>query len=515
MKIFATAAATSSVISGCESQSMSKAQNGSGIKHPNILIIIADQLSQKALPSYGDKYADAPNIESIMKNGVRFSQVYTPCPLCQPARSAFWTSHYPHQTNVTTNLPTEPQEILGSQITKVSPMTEPSMTTLGDVFSSSGYICRHFGKMHDAGALRGFECDDPAQTLPVERTHPAWPVNLDTTRDRYTAQRCVDFLESEHDKPFIAVADFNNPHNICGWVGENQGEHTDVDIDSKLPELPDNFEVEDMETRAPGIQYLCCTHPRLNQAAHWNKENYRHYLAAYYHYLKVVDDEIGLVLNALKHGGYDDNTLIVFMADHGDGMSCHRMTTKRLSFYDETTRIPFAFAGPGIKDKDMLIEKPLVSTLDLVPTLCDYAGVAKPQSLEGQSLMHYLNGKGEPVERDYLISQWHAEWNFTYEPGRMLRTDRYKYIKYAEERAEEFYDLEKDPGEKKNLINDASYKDIIDKHRKMFASYLKDKEDPFESMQAVVDPRWRSHKLGYQNHEGGSIKDFPPPKELQ
>jgi choline-sulfatase len=504
----ATAAASGSVLGGCQGQGQA---NSAGAEKPNnILIIIADQLSQKALPSYGDKYADAPNIESIMTGGVRFSQAYTPTPLCQPARAAFWTSRYPHQTGVVSNLIPEPNDIFTTR----SKTADEKFPALGEIFSDAGYICRHFGKMHDAGALRGFVCDDPAKTLPVEAESPAFPINIDTTRDRYTAAACEEFLKQKHEKPFIAIADFNNPHNICGWVGENAGEHEDKPIDGVLPELPDNFEIEDIASRAPGIQYLCCTHPRLNQACHWNKNNYRHYLAAYYHYLKLVDNEIGGVLNALKQSGDDKNTLVVFMTDHGDGMASHRMATKRLGFYEETTRVPLAFAGAGITGKNKVVSEPLVSLLDIVPTLCDYAGIEQKGEFEGESLCYYLTGKGKPIKREYLVSQWHCEWNFTYEPGRMLRSQRFKYIKYAENKAEELYDMINDPGERANLAHKPEYQEILARHREMFARYLKETNDPFEDMKAFIDPRWRKHQLGYSNHEGGCSRDCDPPKEL-
>lgn len=509
MKIFAAGAASASILGGCgEKQDYSKS---AGQGKANILIIIADQLSHKAIPSYGDKYADIPAIESIMKGGVRFTNAYTPCPLCQPARAAFWTSRYPHQTGVLDNMPRVPEE----GFTRVGAMIDDTIPTLGDVFSSAGYITRHFGKMHDAGALRGFTSDDPAAELPVEEIEPAWPINVDTTRDRYTTQRCCEFLRAGHDKPFIAVADLNNPHNICGWVGENKGEHIDKPINAALPELPANFETADMDTRPAGIRYLCCTHPRLTQASHWNGENYRHYLAAYYHYLKRVDDEIALILEALKEGGYDKNTLIVFMADHGDSMAAHRMVTKRLSFYDEAAKVPLAFAGAGVNGGERVVDKPLVSLLDLMPTLCDYARLTPPQGMQGQSLMPYIDNSGQAIERDYVVSQWDAEWNWTREPGRMLRTKRYKYIKYAEDKAEELYDMQKDPGETRNLVPAPEYKDILDEHRRLFAGYLAASNDPFESLKAVVDPKWRSHAPGYTNHTGGCAKDFPPPKELR
>lgn len=470
-------------------------------KSPNILIIITDQLSQKALSCYGDKYATTPNIDKIINSGVRFSNVYTTCPLCQPSRASFWTSLYPHQTGIVDNMPTEPT----NGFNRLGPILDSNITTLGEVFLSAGYTTRHFGKMHDAGSLLGFECDDPYHEIPVKDDCGLY-LNVDTTRDRYTTVRCTEFLKQNHIAPFMVVADLNNPHNICGWVGENE---IAEDINGlELPQLPDNFETYDMDTRAIGIQYLCCTHPRLAQASHWSSHKYRNYLAAYYGYIKRVDDEIGKIMMALKDGGHQSDTLVVFFSDHGDGMASHRMVTKRLSFYEETTRVPLAFAGFGVSQQNKLVDKPLISLLDIAPTLCDYAGIEIPQSFQGKSLLYYLNGKGAPVERDYIVSQWHAEWDDTYEPGRMLRSNGYKYIKYAENNDEELYDIVNDPLEKVNLSKKKEHKMILEYHRNLFTRYLESVQDPFETLHAKVDKRCRSHKRGYVNHVGGCARDL-------
>ena len=94
----------------------------------------------------------------------------------------------------------------------------------------------------------------------------AWPVNYDTKQDRYTTKKTVDFLNNyQKDKPYFAVAELNNPHNICGWVGENKGYHENTPISGELPPLPGNFDDKDFKKRCLPVKYICCTHRRLAQ----------------------------------------------------------------------------------------------------------------------------------------------------------------------------------------------------------------------------------------------------------
>ena len=125
-------------------------------RKPNILLIIGDQLSARALRSYGSGYGHTPHIDRIIERGVRFEQCYTNCPLCQPARTAFWTGLFPHQTGVLSNGRNHP----------VPPVPE-HVPTIGATFAEAGYETMHFGKTHDAGALRGFRVA-PREQLPVE-----------------------------------------------------------------------------------------------------------------------------------------------------------------------------------------------------------------------------------------------------------------------------------------------------------------------------------------------------------
>ena len=101
--------------------------------------------------------------------------------------------------------------------------------------------------------------------------------------------------------------------------------------------------------------------------------------------------------------------------------------------------------------------------------------------------------------------EWsHTEFGFTTSPGRMIRTDRFKYTRYIEGDGEELYDMVDDPGETRTLIDDPAYADVLDEHRRLMDRHLAETGDDFESLQVEVDPRWRSHELGYRKHRGPS-----------
>ncbi|MFR8035400.1 MAG: sulfatase [Lachnospiraceae bacterium] len=458
------------------------------MKKNNILVIVTDQLTWRALPAYGNTYARTPNIDRISEHAVIYDECYTPCPLCQPARTSFWSGIYPHETGVLSNGLNFPVEDL-----------DASIPTLGSCFSEAGYETVHFGKRHDAGGLRGFWCEKEGQTE-VPPVSDAWPVNMDTFADRYTTDHAVKWLSSyNEDKPFLMVADLVNPHNICGFIGAFQGENEGIDPGVPLPPLPENFDFPDIENRPLPVQYICCSHNRQAQVSQWTPRNFQYYLAAYYHYLQRADSEIGRILDTLYARPDAEDTLIVFMADHGDSMAARHRVTKQVDFYEEVTRVPFLFAGKGIVPRR--ISNRVTSLLDLFPTLCGYAGIPVPNGLRGMDLSSELLG-GSILKREYVASEWHTEWGFTISPGRMIRDERYKYTRYVEGDGEELYDLAADPLETKNLAFSPEYQSVLERMRNLYRRHLELTNDPFESLQWKADIRWRSHPLGYQNHRG-------------
>lgn len=473
----------------------------------NMIVFLLDQLTWRALPAYGNSFIRTPNIDRIVQDSLVFDGCYTSCPLCQPARAALWTGRYPHETGVLSNGRKWPEHGIPD-----------SMTTLGEVFSRAGWQTVHFGKTHDGGALRGFACEAENEIVFPEED-PAFGLNMDSYRDRYTVEAACRFLENRRDeRPLLMITDLVNPHNICGWVGKNQGSHTGIYSDLPLPPLPENFAFEDIQNRPAAVRYICCTNNRQAQTQGWTSDNFREYLRAYYYYLSLADRSVGAVLDALQKQGYTrENTLFILTADHGDGMAARGQVTKQVSFYDETTRVPLIFQGAGVCPGR---REGIASLLDLFPTLCGQAGIAAPDGLRGMDLSPMLAGNEMP-ERNYVAAEWHTEWGYTVSPGRMLRTRRYKYTRYIEDGGEELFDLEKDPLEQRNLVPDAvkaaagksagvtetavEARDCVialEAMRSMMKRHLEMTDDSFETLSWKADPRWRSHPVGYRNHRG-------------
>ena len=455
----------------------------------NILLFVTDQLTWRALPAYENTVVHTPNIDKIAQNSVKFDTCYTACPLCQPARASFWSSRYPHDIDVLSNGRKWP-------VSRVA----DSVATLGETFKNAGYETVHFGKTHDAGALRGFAVA-PEGEIAVTAKSPGVPLNFDTFNDRFATEQSVSYLtHRKREKPFLMVADLVNPHNICGWVGAFADDTENPWLCENLPPLPDNFAVDDMETRPKAVQYICCSHVRQAQTAAWTQTKFRQYLAAYYAYLAMVDAEIGRILDALTASGEAENTTIVFFADHGDSMAARARVTKQVDFYEEVTRVPMLFSGAGIvPQKEALIG--LTRLLDLFPTLCGFADIAVPNGVRGMDLSAALRGGALP-QRDYVASEWHTEWGYTVSPGRMIRTPAYKYMRYIENGDTELYDMRSDPLEMHNLSKNPAYSAVCAQTETLLQAHLRETQDDFEQLTVVADARWRSHTPGYQNHTG-------------
>ena len=471
----------------------------------NIVVIVSDHLSTRAVGAYGESdWADTPNIDRLAERGVVFENMYTSYPLCGPSRAAFWTGRFPHDTGVLSNgLRVQDPDILPNA------SVPEDMPTIGETFKRAGYNTIHFGKCHDSGGLRGFDIV-PDGIRESESVPAGYPENNDTWRDHWAMDRFGEWAEGGFPEPFCAVVDLQNPHNICGWIGEHNSLDGPVEhaISPKnLPELPANNKVVNWESLPLPVRYICCSHNRGAQSSHYTDEDWRYYIDAFRHYAKMADEHVGTILRLLEAGGVLDDTLVILMADHGDGMGSHQMATKQVSFYEETARVPFITAGPGVRSGGQKVAA-LTSLLDLFPGLCDYAGIQVPDGLPGVSFAPLLQGAVK--QREFVVAEWYTEWGCTVSPGRMIRSARFKYTSYLEGSVgagdptggEELYDLDLDRGEMVNLATDTAYCEVLLQHRDMLKRHIRDQADPFYTQKVVVDKRWRSHPPGYQHHSG-------------
>ena len=188
--------------------------------------------------------------------------------------------------------------------------------------------------------------------------------------------------------------------------------------------------------------------PYIATKGNWSDQQWREYLWVYYRPTEIADGEVGRVLTALEKTGLAGNTVVVFTSDHGEMMGSHQMITKQ-KLYEEAAAVPVIVAPLG--GAAGLDHQHLISGLDIMPTLLDYAGVDLPATAEGKSLRPLVEGKTVPW-RNFLVSEVNG-----ISESRMVRTARYKYIVYPTgDNREQFFDEQQDPGELNNLIAEPS-----------------------------------------------------------
>jgi len=427
-------------------------------RRPNVLVLMTDQQSNNAMSAAGNPWLRTPAADSIAAAGLSFSESYCTYPLCSPSRSSLWTSRMPHETGVRNN---------GIGISEGIP-------TLGQLFSKAGYRAAYAGKWHLPGNnIIGFE--QLNRKIGQSSENDAAP---GAKNDPGVAASCAEFLAKQKD-PFLLIASFINPHDICQWIRAHEGSRSPYSDLDKYPPVPENMGVDPDEPEY--IQYHRTNNQNLGSNAvwimsQWNRDDMRFYLHSYYRLVEDVDRHVGRVLDALRKSGQWENTLVVFTADHGEGQGRHRWAQK-LGFWEEPVKVPFVIAGPGIRQRGAWDHRTLVSGLDLLPTLCDYAGVAPPTLLRGRSLRPAIEGK--TLDRTFVVSEL-SEYDEKPRQGRMLRTGRYKYIVFnGGRRPEQLFDLQFDPGEVCNLAGRPGAA-VLGEHRDLLARWITDTNDDFK-----------------------------------
>ncbi len=195
--------------------------------------------------------------------------------------------------------------------------------------------------------------------------------------------------------------------------------------------------------------------------AKWDERRWRLHRWAYHRLTERVDAQIGRVLDALRANGHWENTLVVLTSDHGDMDASHRMEHKTV-FYEEAAHVPLTLSWPGVIAPGSVDASLVSNGLDLLPTLCDFAGVDAPTDIAGHSL--------RPLAEGHRPDGWRTSLPVESEMGRMIVTDRYKYMRYDEgENAEQLIDLVADPHEMRNAAGDAGNQAILEELRLRFA----------------------------------------------
>lgn len=435
---------------------------------PNILFIITDQQVVGAMSAAGNPDVKTPAMDSLAARGVRFEKSYCTYPVCTPARASLVTSRMPHELGIYSN--------------RKCPGIPDAVPHMGGVFRAAGYRTAWAGKWHVPAPYPGFLTGPRAKIPgfdvlplkgPAHRSIPNTGPGMGS--DPTTTKAALEFLGQTQNRPFLLVVSLLNPHDICEYPRE-PGHYPKPPAVGQLPPLPANFNATQDE---PSVLAAFRDRQKKSQDAlsQGSEVKWREYRWAYYRLTEVVDGLIGQVLQALADSLFADNTLIVFTSDHGEMAGSHRLRTKNY-MYEEATAVPLIICPPARDSAAAVDRQHLVSGLDILPTLCDYAGIRMSDSYEGSSLRSLVDNPTPSAQaswRRYLVLEINDRTEV-----RMVRSQRYKYIVYGQgEKREQLFDLDADPGEASNLMRQPNMKEVVSLHRDMLREWIQQTEDTF------------------------------------
>jgi len=433
-------------------------------KQPNFLFIVSEDNGTE-MGCYGTPI-QTPNFDKLADQGVLFERAYVPQAGCSPSRAAFLTGLYPHQNGQ-----------IGLATWKYH-MFNPSTPNIPTTLKLAGYTTGIIGKLHI----------NPASAFYFDfKAIPS--ANFQRKEMSQYAEEAEEFMHNA-DKPFYLQV--NHPDAHAPFIREVDG----------LPNSP--LDAEDVDA----LPYMGANHPRLKEMT-----------ANYYNCMMRLDTYVGDLIAALKRTGKYENTLIVYIGDHGADI----LRGKRTS-YEGGVRIPIIVSWPGKKLKPIR-SKELVSTIDLFPTFLEAAGLQVPEYLPGKSLLPLLHQE-EVNWREFLFTEFHVHSNHNPFIQRTVCNERYKLIhnlthgrenpgyaftfnrliKYGDteilkdadrqfkEAYElmknppeyELYDLEEDPYEFKNLSDNESYVDILEQLKSALLSWQKETSDPLIDKEKAI-----------------------------
>ncbi len=433
-------------------------------KPPNILWICTDQQRFDTISALNNTQLNTPNIDRLVATGVAFERAYCQSPICTPSRASFLTGMYPSSVHACGN---------GNEVWAEA---APLVTAL---LADAGYDCALAGKLHLAGAYGRIEprpkhdgyrlfhwSHDPEDQWDAGHAYADWLGSLghdlgemrenphdippELHQTTWCADRAIDFMEADHGgKPWLMSVNIFDPHEPF----DPPQQYLDrFDVDSLSGP---KFRESDLDAQAK-LSQIDFQHPPRQP----EEFNAKWIQAAYYAMIELIDDNVGRMLESLERTGQRDNTIVIFMSDHGEALGDHGLLLKGCRFYEGLTRVPLIISWPGAflegARRDALVE-----LLDIAPTLLELAGLPIPKRMQGKSLRKLLvDSVAEDHHRDAVRCEYYSAINpnmvDTYNGSfaTMIRDERYKLVVYHGRGLGELFDLEADPDEFDNLWDD-------------------------------------------------------------
>jgi arylsulfatase A-like enzyme len=421
---------------------------------PNILFIASDDM-KPLIGSYGDSFAQTPNLDRLAARGTAFLNAHCQWAVCGPSRASLMTSLMPETTGV-----------MGfKQMRKKI----PDLVTLPQHFRDNGYETAATGKLNDPRCVEGGrQNDDPLSwSIPYSAgiSNPWKPagkppvaapeIDMSQHEDGQICNSGLELLEklAKGDKPFFLGVGFKKPHLPFiapkkYWDLYNRAD-VPLAVYQKLP-------VNGLERTWNGGKEAR-GYDGVPQKGLFPEDLQRELIHGYYACVSMVDDQVGRLLDRLDELGLTDNTIVVFWGDHGFHLGDHGDWGKHTNV-EQGTRVPLIIVDPRLPKVGKASHP--AGFIDLYPTLCELAGLDTPDELQGRSLVPMLNDPDARV-RNGVVSLFRRNGM-----GYAYRTDRYRYIEWiagGSVDARELYDYETDPNETVNLAADEDYEDLMKK----------------------------------------------------
>lgn len=465
---------------------------------PNILILYSDQHNARTLGCYGNSEVYTPNLDRLAAEGIRFKRAYTQNPICTPSRMSFMSGQYVHNFGyfgLMGRCPEHLPTLLGHfrKFGYLTGMAGKTHTPTGWLSKDCDFLADGYGfEMHERNynshmveglqGIRnneftlhlyekgeGHNRDDKILQEWFEKHGHTNGQGLDARYSRLSEDDSIEAWSADKTNQFIK-ASVKAQKPFCLWMAVPRPHQTyapakkfwDMYDEDKLT-LPPNAE-NTMEGRHPCAKqmqrhYQQDTNWRIFEPKDWESTR-RRVLKGYYANVTQVDDAAGRVLDYLDELGIREDTIVVYMTDHGEFAGEHGMIEKAPGIgFKCVTQIPLIISWKG-KLAENEVRENLVESLDLFPTLCELAGVEQPDWVDGNSLMPMLNKDCEI--KDIAVTENALT--------KTIHTKKYKFTQYIPEMNDgkdfgELYDLEKDPWELENLYFKPEYQDVVQKLR--------------------------------------------------
>ena len=483
------------------------------VKKPNIIYIMADDLTTQAISAYGGIYKDiapTPNIDKVAKEGMLFQDVLVTNSICGPSRAAILTGNY--------------SNLNGYYKNESGGKFDDSKWTFPQEFQKNGYKTALFGKWHLGTEPVGFDTFKYHNASGQQGNYwnPLYNDNGKNIKEKgYATNLSTDFAlnwlgaTETTDKPFLMVLQYKAPHRP--WHPDTKYEKLWDDIEMPYPSTFNDdykgrektagdtemtmeyFSRRDMKLERPknlkrkeriqwdfyGAKAGEIVQPKGMTNEEGKKWRYQNYIKDYLACVKSVDDNIGRVLTYLKENNLEENTVIVVTSDQGFYLGDHGFFDKRF-IYEESLRMPFMVKYPE-RIKAGSVNEDIITNIDFAPTLLELAGITTTQKMQGTSFVPVLEGNTPNNWQDAMYYHYY-EFPFWHhvQPHYGIRTQKYTLAHfYYNIDVWELYDLEKDPNQMNNIYNDPNYTSTITELK----AKLKNLMIKYENDKSLVDFR--------------------------